>query len=184
MTEDCSPDPAEAAHQEGAHLIRLKDLTDPVVLFMLNYWTEKRGERLMPAPTDMNPVDFARIMPHLQMIQVSWDPFDLEYRLLGEEIAGVHGGNYAGRRVLDLNEVSHGFGTMMFELFRLVAMERRPFAAGGTLASLGRGHTGFQGLYMPLSADGERANRIICCSSYEVREDLGLSGVSATTNRG
>lgn len=183
MAEDCSPNPNEAAHQEGANLVRLRDLTDPVVLFMLSYWKEKRGDRLMPSPSDMNPVDFAWIMPHLQMIQVSWEPFDLEYRLLGEEIAGVHGGNYAGRKVLDLNAVSDGFGTMMFELFRLVAAERRPFAAGGTLSSLGRGYTGFQGVYMPLSADGKRTNRIICCSSYEVREDLGLSGVSATTNR-
>lgn len=72
MAEDCSPNPNEAAHQEGANLVRLRDLTDPVVLFMLSYWKEKRGDRLMPSPSDMNPVDFARIMPHLQMIQVSW----------------------------------------------------------------------------------------------------------------
>lgn len=183
MAEDCAPRPNEAARQEGANLIRLRDLTDPVVLFMLNYWKEKRGDRAMPAPADMNPVDFARFMPHLQMIQVSWEPFDLEYRLLGEEIAGVHGGNYAGRKVLELNEVSEGFGTMMFELFRAVAIDKRPYAAGGTLASLGRGYTGFHGVYMPLSADGEKVSRIICCSSYEVRENLGLSGVSATTSR-
>ncbi|MEP2829379.1 PAS domain-containing protein [Parvibaculum sp.] len=181
--DDCNPKLNEAAHQEGANLVRLKDLTDPIVLFMFDYWKEKRGSRLMPSPNDMNPVDFARLMPHLQMVQVDWEPFDLSYRLLGEEIAGVHGGNYSGRAVLELNAVSDGFGTMMFELFRAVATDRRPYAAGGTLASLGRGYTGFQGVYMPLCADGEKVNRIICCSSYEVREGLGLSGVSATTNR-
>ncbi len=183
MTDECNPRMNEAAGQDGANLIRLKDLTDPVVLSMLGYWNEKRAGRLMPSPDDMNPVDFARLMPHLQMIQVDWEPFDLTYRLLGEEISDVHGGNYRGRKVRDLDAVSDGFGSMMFELFRMVAIDRRPYAAGGTLASLGRGHTGFQGVYMPLSFDGERTDRIVCCSSYEVRAELGLSGVSATAKR-
>ena len=182
MTDECDPRLNEAAGHNEATLIRLKDLTDPVVLFMLDYWKTKKGDRVMPSPDDMNPVDFARLMPHLQMIQVHWDPFDLSYRLLGEEIADVHGGNYRGRRVLDLNEVSDSFGSMMFELFRMVALDKRAYAAGGTLASLGRGYTRFQGVYMPLSFDGERTDRLVCCSSYEIRADLGLSGVSATTN--
>jgi len=180
MADECDPRMNEAAGQGAATLIRLKDLSDPIVLFMLDYWKKKRGERRMPSPDDMNPADFARFMPHLQMIQVDWEPFDLTYRLLGGEISDVHGGNYAGRKVRDLDEVSDGFGSMMYELFRMVALDCRPYAAGGTLASLGRGYTRFQGVYMPLSFNGERSDRIVCCSSYEVRAELGLSGVSAT----
>jgi hypothetical protein len=182
MTEECDPRANEAAGQDNATLIRLKDLSDPIVLFMFDYWKNKCGDRVMPAPDDMDPVDFARFLPHIQLIQVDWEPFELTYRLLGEEIADVHGGNYRGRKVRDLNAVSDNFGSMMYELFRMVAVDKRPYAAGGTLASLGRGHTEFQGIYMPLSVEGVRTDRIICCSAYKVRADLGLSGVSATTS--
>lgn len=157
-----------AAGQGGARLIRLKDLKDPIVLFVLDYWRTKRGERAMPAPGDVDPVELAPHLPNLQLIQVDYDPFDLTYRLLGGAVVDVHGGNYRARKVKDLDELSPNFGSMMFELFKLVALQRRPYAAGGTLDAMGKGYTEFEGCYMPLSSDGERTDRILCVSSYRI----------------
>jgi hypothetical protein len=169
-----------AAGQSGARMKRIKDLRDPIVLFMLDYWKAKRGERRMPHPDDIDPVEFARYMPNLQLIQVDHDPFELSYRLLGEAVSNVHGGNYRSRKVKDLDQLSPKFGSMMYELFKFVALERRPYAAGGTLDAMGKGYTEFEGVYMPLSFDDERTDRILCASSYRIvaeNERIGLGDI-------
>lgn len=165
------------AGQDGARLIGLKSLKDPVVLAVFDYWKEKRGDRLMPSPDDLRPSEFARYLPHLQIVEVHWEPeFDLIYRILGEDIAEVHGGPFRGLKVRALNETNPGLGSMMFELFRAVAEHKRPYAAGGVLNSRSGEKVPFEGLYMPLSHDDTRTNRIFCCSSYNLTERSLFSG--------
>lgn len=165
---ECKSDAHVVAGHTGARMRRLSELSDPLVRSMLDYWNAKRGDRTMPSPNDIDPVDFPRYLPNVQLIQVDHDPLDFSYRLLGEQVSEIHGGNYRGRKVKDLDQVSEGFGRMMFELFELVALRKRPFAAGGTLESLGKGYTEFEGVYMPLSFDGARTDRILCASSYRI----------------
>lgn len=151
----------------AAGLRKLRDLNDPMVLEILNYWYAKRGARKMPSPKDMDPVDFARHMPHLMMIQVDHDPFRLTYRLIGEEVTYSHGINLRGRPVFDANEHTPHLGTVLHELYKAVAMLRRPLGVGGSMEFGGRGHMAFEAAYMPLSADGERTDRIFTVTSYK-----------------
>jgi hypothetical protein len=154
------------AGASNAGLRKLRDLTDPMVLEILNYWYAKRGDRRMPRPQDMDPVDFARHMPNLMMIQVDYDPIRLTYRLIGEEVAHVHGSNHRGREVRDIDDKHPNLGSLLHELYSAVAMLRRPVGVGGGLEFMGRGHMSFEAAYMPLSSDGERADRIFTVTSY------------------
>jgi hypothetical protein len=155
------------AGADGAGLRKLRDLTDPMVLEVLNYWYAKRGDRLMPSPQDIDPIDFARHMPNLMMLQVDHDPFKLTYRLIGEEVAHSHGANFRGRQVLDIDETLPHFGSMLHELYKAVALLRRPVGVGGTMEFAGRGHMTFEAAYMPLSVEGERTDRIFTVTSYK-----------------
>lgn len=156
----------EAAGASTSGLVGLKSLTDPDVVAMFEYWKSKRNGRLMPRPEDMNPSEFAPYMPNIMTLQVHWEPFDLTYRLLGEEVITVHGFSLKGKSVREANSKRTGFGDMLFELYRQVALQRRPYGVGGTLEFLGRGHMSFEGVYMPLSHDGARTDRLITCTSY------------------
>jgi hypothetical protein len=156
-----------AAGASGAGLRKLRDLRDPVVLEILNYWYAKRGARKMPSPKDIDPVDFARHMPHLMMIQVDYDPFRLTYRLIGEEVAHSHGINLRGHPVTDANEHTPNLGTVLHELYKAVATLRRPIGVGGAMEFGGRGHMTFEAAYMPLSTDGECTDRIFTVTSYQ-----------------
>jgi hypothetical protein len=174
------------AGASGAGLRKLRDLTDPMVLEILNYWYARRGDRLMPRPQDMDPVDFARHMPNLMMIQVDHDPFALTYRLIGEEVTQVHGTNYRGRSVKDVNEVRSDLGSLLHELYKAVALLRRPVGVGGGLEFMGRGHMTFEAAYMPLSFEGERTDRIFTVTSYRplsvadrFRADAAAQGIAA-----
>lgn len=150
----------------GAGLRKLRDLTDPMVLEVLNYWYSKRAGRRMPSPRDIDPVAFARHMPNLMMIQVDHDPFRLTYRLIGEEVAHSHGANFRGRAVLDVDQRSPHLGTMLHELYKAVALLRRPVGVGGNMEFAGLGHMSFEAAYMPLSFEGERTDRIFTVTAY------------------
>lgn len=149
-----------------ADLRRLSELSDPVVTSMLDYWKSKRLGKPMPGPDDLNPAEFARYMPNLQLIQVEHQPLDFTYRILGGSMAASFGGNHRGSKVRDLNALRPGLGNLLFELFRLVVERRRPFGVGGMLVSLEGRNVEFEGVHMPLSANGDRVDRILSASSH------------------
>ncbi|MEX0838747.1 MAG: PAS domain-containing protein [Parvibaculum sp.] len=162
-TEDYR-DVVELAGAETVAFRRLKDLREPLCIHMLEYWKSVRGARAMPRPDEMDPIKFARFMPNLLMLQVNWEPFDLTYRLLGEDIVSAHGANFRGRRVVEVDEHKQGFGTILFDFYKFVAEAGRPYAAAGSMEYAGRGHVTFEGVYMPLSIGGERTDRILGAS--------------------
>jgi hypothetical protein len=155
------------AGANSAGLRKLRDLRDPKVLEILNYWYAKRGDRRMPQPGDMDPVDFARHMPNLMMLQVDYEPFRLTYRLIGEEVAQVHGTNFRGRTVQEFDEVKSNLGSLLHELYKAVAMLQRPVGVGGSLEFMGKGHMTFEAAYMPLSFNGDRTDRLFTVTSYK-----------------
>ncbi|MES1991944.1 MAG: PAS domain-containing protein [Pseudomonadota bacterium] len=154
------------AGADRAGLRKLRDLKDPKVLEILNYWYAHRGSRRMPSPNDIDPIDFARHLPHLMMLQVDYEPFRLTYRLIGEHVAYSHGTNFKGRSVLDVNDKMPKLGTLLFELYRAVAELKRPVGVGGEIEFAGGGYMSFEAAYMPLSFTGERTDRIFTVSVY------------------
>jgi len=156
----------EASGASKAGLIKLRDLTDPTVLEVLNYWYAKRGDRRMPSPDDINPADLRRALPNTMMLQVDHDPFDISYRLIGEHIIDAHGHNFRGQSVREVDEKKPKLGSLLFELFKSVAEMRRPVGSGGEVEFSGGGYMKFEAAYMPLSFDGERTDRIFTVTCY------------------
>lgn len=158
------------ADAHGIRFRRLKELEEPLCRDMLSYWNEVRGNRLMPRPDEIDPVRFARYMPNLLMVQVNWQPFDLTYRLLGDDVVTAHGRNFRGRRVLDSPSHTGRFSEVLFSFYRFVAEQRRPYGVAGTMEYTARGAVSVEAVYLPLSLDGERTDRILGASvSRELR---------------
>ena len=160
---------SELERVHGVSFIRLRELNEPICLKMLSYWKAKRGDRLMPSPDDLRPAEFAPLMPYLLVLQVDHDPFDLTYRLFGENVAISFGVNSGGRRVLEAYPDNPNLNQELFRFYSYIAAERRPFAAAGTMQVAGDKVVRTEGVYMPLSYDGYRTNRILGCSmKYDV----------------
>ena len=151
---------AEAA-AHGIAFRRLKELQEPLCIEMLSYWNELRGGRVMPHPEDIDPVRFARHMPNLLVVQIDWEPFDVSYRLLGGDFVDAHGANFRGRRVLESQSHTGHFSEVLFEFYKFVATERRPYAVAGTMEYTARGRVEVEAVYMPFTVDGERTDRIL-----------------------
>lgn len=173
-----------AAGASGAGFRKLGDLSDPLVLHMLDHWRSKCDGRAMPRPEDINPAEIARYLPNLLMLQVDHEPFDLTYRLMGEEVVHSHGGNFRGRSVKSLDQERPNFGTMLFSFYKYIADICRPIGAGGNLLFMGRGHMTFESVYMPLSGDGIRTTRIMGASSYRRISEAELPVVKLKVAKG
>jgi hypothetical protein len=156
----------EAARATTTRFIRLSALEDPMTKFMLDYWTAKKGDRLMPAPTDMNLADFARHASKIFMIQVDHEPFDLSFRLVGEEVISNFGFNPKGRSLISLDRELPGLGTLLHEFYKWMVSVRRPVGAGGTQDLVDKSYNNYEAIYLPLSQDGERVDRILAATVY------------------
>lgn len=152
------------AKAHGIGFRRLKELQEPLCRDMLAYWNEVRGSRAMPRPDEIDPVRFARHMPNLLVVQVNWEPFDLTYRLLGGDVVDAHGANFRGRRVLDSPSHTGSFSEVLYSFYKFVAEEQRPYAVAGTMEYTARGRVSVEAVYLPLSLDGSRTDRILGAS--------------------
>lgn len=149
------------ATSHGIAFRRLKELQQPLCIEMLSYWNELRGQRDMPKPEEIDPVRFARHMPHILVTQIHWDPFDVSYRLLGGDFVDAHGANFRGQRVIESPSHTGCFSEVLFEFYKFVAHERRPYAVAGTMEYTARGRVEVEAVYLPFTVDGERTDRIL-----------------------
>lgn len=149
------------ASAHGIAFCKLKEMREPLCRDMLAYWNELRGDRVMPDRDEIDPVRFARYMPNLLMVQVDWEPFDLTYRLLGGDVVTAHGTNFRGQRVIESNSHAGRFSEVLHAFYTFVAEQKRPYAVRGTMEYVERGWVSVEGIYLPLTLDGNRTDRIL-----------------------
>lgn len=151
-------------------MIPLRALRDPMVRSMLDYWQSKCGQdgRRLPRPADMDPVDFRQHLPSIAILQVDYDPIELTYRLVGEEVNACIGVACRGRTVRSLDAEHKAYGSMLHELYTWIALNARPVALRGDLNFLGRKYRGFEAVNLPLSDSGERTERLMVVTAFNV----------------
>lgn len=154
------------ANATQTHFIRLSELSDPVTTFMLRYWTAKKGDRRMPSPSDLSLGEFARYAPKIFTVQVQHEPYDLFFRLVGEDVITNFGFNPKSRALRSLDKELPGVGSLLHQFFGWVAQEGRPIGAGGTQELVDKSYNDYEAVYLPLSEDGVRVDRILAATSY------------------
>jgi hypothetical protein len=76
------------------------DLADPILVAMLQYWEQKRGQRRMARRSDVDPLDLPRpVLPHVQLTDVVEGGRRFRYRLVGTEVVNAMGLDITGRYV-------------------------------------------------------------------------------------
>src|SRR6266446_8124780 len=68
------------------------------VLEFHRYWLARRGERRFPARSDIEPTDIPHLLSGILLLDVYYEPLDLEYRLIGGDIV-ARSGLLKGKRV-------------------------------------------------------------------------------------
>ena len=140
-------------HDPGLNFVaaRLGDLTA--------YWDAKRGGRRMPGMGEIDPVEMAKHLGRLCLIDVSREPMRFRWRLMGSSVVDTLRLDATGD-YLDEADGPAAFESIA-ESCRWVVRERAPLRSVGTLPHAGFGRIGYESVELPLSGDGENVDRIL-----------------------
>jgi hypothetical protein len=82
------------AEDERKLLRRERDIATiqaPLIHQVHEYWLRKRGDRLLPSWSDIDPAEIVRLLPNLMVVAVEHDPLRFFFRLVGTQVAEFRG---------------------------------------------------------------------------------------------
>ena len=132
--------------------------------FLYEYWNAKKGSRRAPARSDIDPLDFAKILPCILMYDVLRDPLDFRMRLYGTHLVNVSGHEFTGKMLNEIfpDDVEFKFRkelTNICETFE-------PSLACYDGKWLNKDYVSYERLMLPLSEDDEDVNILLGCVIY------------------
>jgi hypothetical protein len=151
----------------------VEDLSSSIGKELYAYWQRIRGERLMPARADVDPMDLKRILPCVILSRIEQSPWRVRYTLVGTRCVANAGMDFTNRY---LDEIDFGcdFDTDWPAVYRTLCDERRP-VMGLVKTALKDGRVcDLAEVLLPLSDDGETVTH---CISVEDAK-LGLLDVA------
>lgn len=131
----------------------------PSLLTLHEYWRARRGNRAMPARTDIDPIDMKSLLPVLILIDVVPDARRYVYRLVGTHEVEMRGADPTGKPVEEAYYGESAEDTLYY-LDRVVR-ERQPILYRGTYQPLRTRIQREDVLFLPLSQDGKTVNMVM-----------------------
>jgi hypothetical protein len=130
---------------------RLRDL--------LNYWRDKRGDRLMPARGDIDVLEIKSHIGRLHITEFEHNPFRMRYRLIGTTSTNIVGRDMTGRYFDEIYPPDIFAG--MRDLYWWIAENKRPLRGLGSAIFANKSIYNFETVNLPLSDDGETVNMAV-----------------------
>ena len=110
--------------QFKGHLLPIEGLNSPKLRAAYDYWNARRGTRAMPSRADIRPEDMVGLLGNAMLVDVTYDPPDLRYRLFGSDIALAHGADFTGLSVKEIEP--EGFNDLIWRQYMEVVASREP----------------------------------------------------------
>ena len=129
----------------------------PDLQALLDYWSQKRGTRAMPARADIKPAEIKPLLPDV-MIWSAIDPYLI--RLVGDHIVNFVGTNNTGKPATDGMPPDAAAG-MRVVFLQVIAAKTPRFRFGRAFWLPKKDYRFFEAAYLPLSADGETVDMIL-----------------------
>lgn len=133
------------------------------------YWSVRRGARLMPARGDIDPIDLKELLPLLILIDVVPGPRRYVYRLVGTHEVEMRGSDPTGKAVDEAYYGESAESTIHY-LDRVVGT-RQPVLYRGIYQPLRTRMQREDVLFLPLSSDGETVNMIMVLGHIDWMKD-------------
>jgi hypothetical protein len=139
-----------------------------VVNNALAYWDRIRGERNMPARSDIDPTDMPKLLPNVMLVDVLREPdLDFAFRLIGTGVHAIVSSNYRGKRFSTIPHMASG--NRVWTEYAAVAEGGRPFTGPVDYVDADHYVRGIRHCLMPLSPDGDRVNMIFAAVEIDRR---------------
>jgi hypothetical protein len=157
-------------------------IDNPVLEFFRNYWTEKRGARAMPSRAAINTREIKQHLGWVSLLDALPGFTDFRYRLVGSRITDFFLGDGTGKTISEAFEgPDRALGDAALWVYRKACLDRQPLritAPGGDWR--GRYYPDNDTLYLPLSTDGETADKVMSVFTFnyeEYRQTLSIQSL-------
>jgi hypothetical protein len=133
---------------------------------LFRHWNTLRGARSFPSRADIDPVALKRILPYVMIVSLEYEPFRVQYRLVGTEVVRFAKLDFTNRYADTLRFQDDETGDWTVP-YRQVVGDRRP-GLGLTHWRIGGGPRRWvEFVICPLSTDGAVIDRCISLEDYE-----------------
>jgi hypothetical protein len=132
------------------------------------YWEGLRRSEALPPRRDLDPACFVFCLPNILLMDLSYDPLRVRYRLVGTAVAEVAKLDFTGRY---LDEIA--FPNALFDwpgLYRQLVADCRPLFGRIPIESTGGVQYYELGLF-PLSSDGATIDKAVAVEDYDLMAD-------------
>lgn len=122
---------------------------------LFHYWNSLRNGRRMPVRSDMDPLDIPRLLRDIQLINVSSNPLDFHYRLIGTRLVNRLGVELTGKQVGGIDSILDDYRDVTAQKTYKYSQVRLTNPKGGDKVE--------ETIFLPFSDDGETVNIIMVC---------------------
>ena len=134
---------------------------------MHQYWLEKKGDRLMPARADIEPVEIKDLLPNVILTRLEYEPFRVLYKLIGTRAVENAGMDYSGRYLDEIDFVSE-FGTDWPAIYLSIAEHKMPVFGLCQIRFTDGVVKPYVCALFPLSSDGARVDQVLAIEDLEL----------------
>ncbi len=125
---------------------------------LLDYWTGKREQRLMPDRSDVDPIDIPKLLPDIGLLDVIDGGRRFYFRVVGSNINRSFGHDYTGHYLDDVAPI--GYSQFITLLYRKVVQTRCPVYSLGKCRYRDSSVRSIQRLLLPLTKGREDVDQI------------------------
>jgi hypothetical protein len=158
----------EAAGQEWiGEILYLSEPTgrSEMIADVGRHWAEARGAARFPKRGNIDPTAIYHSLPYLSIMQYQHQPYRVQFRLVGNEVARLYGGKVAGRWLDEMNWAPQ-------DLADTTAIYRRLYEVAAPIYGLSytnfeaKADRVFEWAVFPLSEDGEHVTHALSIDDY------------------
>ena len=145
-----------------------RELNNPILAFLRNYWESKRAGRAMPSRADIKPAEMKEYLGWIILIDVLPSFEDFRFRMIGTRVSQYFLADATGQT---MREAFAAYGDAVangvIATHRKTARDQVVVRAFGGAGWLGRSFLDFDAIYLPLSDDGVNANMILSAFTFD-----------------
>ena len=158
-------------------VLSLAEIQNNKLMKLFDYWNNLRNGRLMPARSDVNPVDLVFMLGWILLIEIYPDPtgnqpFLFRYRLSGAELDRISRCSLQGHWANELSDNFQRYATI--HAFQEAAKTAAPNFYRVNLKRRGEKYLVYERMTLPLSVDDPNKPGMLL---------VGIQGVTETASR-
>ena len=151
------------------------------LLRLLEYWIEKKADRIAPARRDIQPTEMRDFLPNVFLVDVEERPMRFRFRLVGTEIVELFGIDVTGRYVDELDFSDRAPAVHAY--YAAVVTTREPNCHAVQFTRGNGRHLSYERVILPLSSNNVAVDMLLGGICFDEAYQTRLSSAARRVGR-